>query len=323
LTVEVVEFAAALKDQKIILATGSHNICTKFCSGSFLQYHQNESTGKFNSSFLAGEINQRRFVLPYSWGGDSSIKITSHIGSPYAGLCISSDSPDLIKQAYHECVETLKQEFKNIMEIEIRLPPTILSKASASHEWALWSLGFKPTTMYYGRYFEESAKHFLNRNRKRRISRIEIDRMRIESTNIPSADVFDVILSNRQNRHSVKPTHNLQDLEAIEDLLPGTLKTYYVIHDGAICSVAIIFQDQLFSTIQYLGGLECSFNCGSQDVLVQKIVETYTGLSQKLLFGTSTEPSEGHRTLNQGLDQYKESFGPTGYTASRMALIIP
>jgi hypothetical protein len=99
------------------------------------------------------------------------------------------------------------------------------------------------------------------------------------------------------------------------------LSTYEISHSEDICAVAIIFEDIKFATIQYLAGSDCSFECGSQDLLVEKLISNFKSSNKILLFGTSTEPHQNHKTINSGLDNFKESFGALPYVSSRFTKV--
>jgi len=318
LTVEELSFEEASRRQSQIVGPGSRAICTKFCNSNFLSYHNGHNDFDFKTIFLGGSYENSLFVLPLSFSIADPDKFVSHLGSPYAGMCINSDQPQKIKSAYELCFRVINENFPNISSLEIRLPSSVICESTPAHEWALWSLGYIPTVMYLGRYFTPTDDLKFNRNRRRRMGKIDKSTMDMAFSEVPSPDVYELLVQNREKRHSVLPTHTLADLQRIESCVPGTIKTHLVRHSVDICSAAIIFEDAKFATIQYLAGSDCSFQCGSQDVLVQELIAGYKFSNKKLLFGTSTEPNQNHRTINSGLDNFKESFGASAYVSSRL-----
>jgi hypothetical protein len=321
LKIEELSLIEASRQQNQIAVPGSIAICTTFCKSDFLSYHNFQEESDFTTLYLGGSYESSAFLLPISFSNAAPNKVVSHLGSPYAGLCINSDQPLKIRGAYELCFDWIIQKFHSISSLEIRLPPSVVSQSTPIHEWALWSLGFTPSVMYLGRYFTPRNELRFNRNRRRRIDKIDRSNMKIEFSKIPSPEVYGLLAENRKKRHSVIPTHTLGDLRQIEDCVPGTLKTFSVRHFSNICAVAIVFEDTKFATIQYLAGNDCSFECGSQDVLVQELVKNFKSSNKVLLFGTSTEPNQNHQTVNSGLDTYKESFGAIPYVASRLTKV--
>jgi hypothetical protein len=318
LTVEELSFEEAAHCQGQIAGHSSKSICTIFCKSDFLRYHENSRASDIKTIFLGGSHENSHFVLPLSSRLTEPDKFVSHLGSPYSGMCINSDQPEKIKGAYELCFHLIREKFPNTSSLEIRLPPSVLCPSTPAHEWALWSLGYIPTVTYFGRYFSPATELNLNRNRRRRIDKIDVAGIEIKIGDVPSPAVYEILVENRRIRHSTTPIHTLEDLQRIEECLPDTLRTYWTQHSGKICSVAIIFQDLNFVTIQYLAGSECSFDCGSQDLLVLELIRKYSDSNKILLFGTSTEPGENHRVVNSGLDNFKESFGATAYISSRV-----
>lgn len=322
MSLEVLSFEDALIRQSQIACKDSKSICTNFCKSSFLSYHKDRSDSNFSTIFLSDTCENNSFILPVSFLLTDPNNLVSHLGSPYAGMCINSDQPEKIKSAYDLCFSTINKMFPNISSLEIRLPPAIVCKSTPIHEWALWSLGCTTKVMYLGRYFSSTNKLKLNRNRNRRIDKIDKSNMEIIFNKTPSSEAFKVLIENRKKRHSVAPIHTLEDLQRIESCIPGILKSFQVRHSSKICSVAIIFEDSEFATIQYLAGSDCSFECGSQDLLVLHLIENYLATHKFLLFGTSSEPFQNHRTINSGLDNYKGSFGANAYVSSRLTKVF-
>jgi hypothetical protein len=318
MSIEELSFEDASRRQSQIAGQDSKSICTNFCKGSFLRYHKDRGDSNFSTIFLSGTCENSSFILPVSFLLTDPDNLVSHLGSPYAGMCINSDQPEKIKNAYDLCFRKINEKFPNISSLEIRLPPAVIRKSTPIHEWALWSLGCRTKAMYLGRYFSSTNNLKINRNRRRRIGKIDKSNMEIIFSKTPSPEAFEILIENREKRHSVAPTHTLEDLQRIESCIPGTLKSYRVQHSTNICSVAIIFEDSEFATIQYLAGSNCSFKCGSQDLLVQELIDIYLASKKILLFGTSTEPYQNHQTINSGLDNYKGSFGANAYVSSRL-----
>jgi hypothetical protein len=268
--------------------------------------------------YLSGSTGGIEYLLPLSISSSSDgLTIASHSGAPYGGLCIPTDSPEIIKEAYSACIQSIRDTYNEVKKLEIRIPPQLVSKAVDSHEWALWSLDFDNDVTYFGRYFSEENSLRPNRNRRRRITKINQSEFGIESHVGVLPSEFELLLKNRQLRHEAIPTHDLKDFENISKRIPGMVETYSIHHNDHLCAIAILFHDTEFSTIQYLAGTECSFLCGSQDLIVMKIVDHVVNAKKNLIFGTSTEPYSNHKVLNVGLDDYKSSFGAVPYTAKR------
>lgn len=320
---EFISVSEAFSIQERISRSGNNSICTRFCSSSFLDYHNQQTNQEFETSYLAGSVDGIKYLLPISHSKDKTRNVvSSHAGSPYAGLCINSNSPDVIKRAYRACIEYLEKSALGFELIEMRIPPVLVSSAVSSHEWALWSLGFQASSIYLGRYFPKNYPISMNRNRRRRINKIDRSGFDIESHDLPSTTEYELLCKNRKLRHDVKPTHNHRDFETIHNNVPGMVETFSISHDKEICAVAIVFHDSTFSTIQYLAGSQCSFSCGSQDLLVIRIVNEVEKSNKSLIFGTSTEPSLDHTEINEGLDDYKSSFGAIPYSSTRFRLKI-
>jgi len=309
----------AQRIQQQISKSSTESICTQFCQTTFLDYHEESGDSSVLPEYLMGEESGIKFVFPFNEdkGSDDSARIVSHSGSPYSGLCIDSSDPEIIKSAYSRVFTWFEDSRPNFSEIEVRLPPKILAESVSSHEWALWSLAFGVEAMYFGRYLNPKTPSSYNRNRKRRLSKLTVNNFNLKTTSTPTQEAYEILVKNRMDRHAARPIHSIHDFKLIEDANPGTLKTLLLCHEKEPCSTVVIFADDDFSTIQYLAGSECSFTCGSQDYLVDRVISEARETGKILLFGTSTIPTSDHREINSGLDIYKHSFGGLPYTAGR------
>jgi hypothetical protein len=176
--------------------------------------------------------------------------------------------------------------------------------------------------MYLGRLFDLSQPERINRNRKRRVARLNQQELHLNVSNAVSKDFYECLEANRMDRFSVRPTHTYEDLALLDDLIGDRMLYFSVTHENHICAVALVIVDSDFATIQYLAGSKCSFDSGAQDMIVMKVKEYLPMSCTQVLFGTSTEPSKNHRELNEGLDSYKASWGTINYTAKRLTLIL-
>ena len=304
------------KEQNFEIPSNS-NICTIFCSSKFLSYHNLKQNLEFDNSIVVGKLKDgKQYFFPFTT--DTSEIIKSHSGSPYASLCINSDEPRDIENAYVSIIDYFKQNYPRKKQIEVRLPPTIIKPLTELHSWILFSLGFKTELLYFGRALIPEKYEGVNRNRRRILSKINQEQVEFFRLLKVSDEAFDLLLKNRIDRHNVTPLHSKIDFENISNLLENSIKVIEAVHLDHLCAVGIIFQDKNFATLQYLAGTECSFQCGIQDLLVNEIIKEYLEANQILLFGTSTEPEYNHSKLNFGLDSYKKSWGLSPYTSSRL-----
>lgn len=298
-----------------------------FLQYEFLSYYKHVSGKDVTVYKIEVNPNEISFIVfDKTVSSDGRVIITNSSFSPYAGLISTSKSEIGLIQAYKSLVEFIRNESKGgeDLTIEIRLAPPEIRPRVVIDQWALWSLGFRQSVGYLGRYLTP-GKSKLNRNRERRLKSLKEDLKDWEIKTLFEVDLstFDLMVKNRQSRHSATLTHSFSDFEFLSTLSDGKfIKCWKLLHENHFCAAAILFCDTDSNILQYLGQSECGYIVGTQDLLVSQIIE-WSGVQDKtLLFGTSTKPEMFHRDLNFGLDSYKSSWGALAYTCYRYSMPI-
>lgn len=120
-----------------------------------------------------------------------------------------------------------------------------------------------------------------------------------------------------RERHDTIPVHNLEDLQLLMDRFPENIRIWAAYSKetdrmvGAIC----VFETLMCVHCQYIATTTEGRRCNALALIVDEMVDAYTGLSLKadlryLDFGISNE--EGGRLLNAGLNRQKTSYGGSG-----------
>lgn len=307
-----------LSIERVPLSEGSFNVendvGSLLSSADFLSYHDAKKHRIFEQFAVRTTRGNLHGWIPFSvQDSEAGSVLTSHAGTTFAGLQVSADDPSFVQDSYAEILTFLESQFKCI-EIQIRLPPSLIRPSVDVHEWALWSLGFAVHRTFLGRQVTTAGSVAqVNRNRRRNISR---GRARCVLVPMSGYDptVALIIEENRRRRHDVSPTHTAEDFVILQQLLGERFRIWGAYHDGKPCAIAVVFAEETHWTVQYLAGHECSLTCGSQDFLVSELMSMAESVTCKhVLFGTSTEPHLFHKELNLGLDAYKKSLGGRPY----------
>lgn len=311
---EIQEIDGILEEDQIV---GS--ICTLFCSNNFLNYHRVKKPKPFkeyrvSGSLESGEIFSLALSLDISEGWKHFV---SHAGAPFGGICVGNIGPGELSMLYDEIWKFLNRTFGNVGSLEIRIPPNFISSSVSSHEWALWSNGFSQKLGYLGRFLPPRESHKLRKDRVRNIVRNEKTDFTIHKFGSPTQEAYSLLQENRIRRFNVLPTHSLRDFQLIERFSPDSIITVQLENKSGIQAVAIIFKDQSSETLQYVANNLDTSKSGFQDTLLNHYLDEYRNMESPFLFGTSTEPTHNHRSLNSGLDNYKASWGGLPYSAFR------
>jgi len=237
--INIIEYNEKYKEQWDEFVENSNN-GTMFHLQKFLDYH---TPGKFNFKHLMFEKDGELIaVLPGGLTKNNTI-YWSPVGASYGSL-VTNDVP------YHislELIDALMDYSQQIALKEIYLipPPIIYNKVYNQHiEYSMHYRKFDFEYNYISHAIDLSiGKDFLNyfdktaRKSIRKILRekkLEI----IESNDYVS---FNKILIENKARHNVKPTHTLEDMLKLKELLPDKLKLFLVYYQDKPIAGSLLF----------------------------------------------------------------------------------
>lgn len=134
---------------------------------------------------------------------------------------------------------------------------------------------------------------------------------------IREVDNFDefwnyILIPTLSKRHSVKPTHNLEEINQLGNNFSNNIKQFNVYHKNQIVAGATIFQTQNVAHVQYIGSTPEKNTLGSLDFLFYKLIKEIYVNHKYFDFGNSHE--NGGMQINQGLSYWKEGFGARSLT---------
>ncbi len=196
---------------------------TIFHKIKFLEYHQK---GKFNFHHLIFKKGSRIIsVLP---GGLSGGVFKSPVGASFGSFVTSnialSEANEIIKLFVDYCKE------HEIEEIFVTPPPVVYQKViNNSVEYAMLYNGFKYCSHLYSSVVDirSSKGNILNLFDKR--ARNDVSKARRKGVKIKISDNFNdfypILLDNKE-KFKVVPTHTLDELKRINELLPNSIKLF-------------------------------------------------------------------------------------------------
>ena len=134
---------------------------------------------------------------------------------------------------------------------------------------------------------------------------------------IREVDCFDdfwnyILIPTLSKRHSVKPVHNLDEINQLGSNFSNNIKQFNVYHKNQIVAGATIFQTKNVAHVQYIGSTPEKNTLGSLDFLFHKLIKEIYVNHKYFDFGNSHE--NGGMQINQGLNYWKEGFGARSLT---------
>jgi hypothetical protein len=213
---------------------------TMFHLLAFLDYHEKS---KFKFNHLMIRRNGKLIgLLPGGITDDGKI-FWSPVGASYGSVVTDDISFDVSLQLVDSLMEYFKeQDFKEIFMIP---PPLIYSKNySQNLEYAMLYRKFDFELHYIShaiqlKHGNEFLEHFDKTARKTIHKLLRTGELVIsESDDYKS---FNEILIANKAKHGVKPTHSLEDMKRLAELVPENLKLLMVYHDGKPIAGSFLF----------------------------------------------------------------------------------
>ncbi|NQT26237.1 GNAT family N-acetyltransferase [candidate division KSB1 bacterium] len=295
---------------------------TIFHSHQFLDYH---APGKFqfnNLVFMEGD--RILAVLP---GRLKDGIYESPIGASY-GSIVTKDisfakSMDLVSSF-------LKYARKShIREIVLTAPPLIYEKhPNQNLEYAMLWQGFEYKTHYISSAihldpdreiiprFQKTVRYYVRKSLKDKNIRVELNE---------DYDAFYPILLHNLSRHNVRPTHSLEELIRLKELLPDALKLFMVYHkDDPIGGCLMFYCNQQVGLCFYnMMYYEAAQHRPIHRVLYE-VVKYSTEKGFKYVdIGVSQDTAAlNPMTPNESLIAYKETFDAKACMRNTLAISL-
>lgn len=116
-----------------------------------------------------------------------------------------------------------------------------------------------------------------------------------------------ILKINLKQKHNATPVHSLSEILYLKQIFPENIQQFNVYHNDRIVAGATIFETQGVAHCQYISGNDDKNTLGSLDILHDYLINDMYANKRYFDFGTSNE--NNGRTINEGLQFWKEGFG--------------
>ncbi len=236
--IEIIEYSENYRNQWDEFVLNSNN-GTMFHKQSFLDYHQ---AGKFDFYHLLFIQNGRIIGLLPGGITDSGKVFWSPLGASYGGI-VAEDVPFRLAL---QMIDTLL-EFsykKSISELYLIPPPIIYNKVFNQHfEYAMLYRRFDFEYHYISHAIDLSDGIYFDKfdiKTQRIINKILKDK-NLTIRESKDFEAFYPILLKNKAKHKSKPTHSLNDLKVLNELIPEDLKLYMIYYGDTPIAGSLLF----------------------------------------------------------------------------------
>ncbi|MFC0263478.1 hypothetical protein [Fontibacter flavus] len=255
-------------------------------------------------------------IFPAEKEGNS---IFSHRGLTYAGWILIDG---LSLKDIQEVIENTQAFYQHlgIERLEVRMVPDFFAKESQKDlKIALQNAGGESvfTAVHHCTSLPFGVK---DRGKKWGRKKAIANGLEIRASSDLKSFWEEILVPNLEKRHGVKPTHSLQEIKYLKSIFPDQILFYAVFSSEKMLGGAVVFSTDTTAHLQYTAALPLGKKQRCLDYLVSHLIEEEFSDKSFFNMGVSHVPETGK--INQGLVNWKESFGGNPVAANTFQVII-
>jgi hypothetical protein len=300
---------------------------TAFHLQQFLSYH---AAGKFDFQHLLFYAGDRlTAVLPGGFRKGTRI-YESPLGASYGSFVVE----DITAEVALNIVKAFEQfVFENgIDEVFLTAVPVVYQPVLTQNlDFALLYLGYTYQRHYISHVaalrkegvpeerFHAVARRYIRRA-LRNYPEIEIEEVRVDDFPARAAEFYPIMLSNKE-KHNTTPTHSLEDLVKLHELMPNLMKLWLLRNNGELIAGFLIFLPNERVALSFYPMMRYEFSDLRPIYLLTDVVTRWAKEHGYKFFdfGVSQDTNdENPMTPAISLIQFKEKFDSRGVLRSTL-----
>lgn len=275
----------------------------------FMDYHSN-LTDKFepiftDNSLLFYEEDSIRAIFPANSSGTT---LETHGGLTYGGLILSSSSPT--REIFDSLLNYVEDsEFENIYYKDV--PFIYHSTPNQRIPYEIYRHNGEIESKGLSSVIDLRTETSFRRDRERGIETANEHNIEVRETD-RWEEFWEILRTVLDARHGAEPTHSLEEITYLNKQFPNNIHLYGAFEDDELVAGIVVFETDCVAHSQYNANTLHGRDIGANDLLHSQLIRNHFRNKQYFDFGVSTE--DGGLKLNEGLLNYKESFGASSIT---------
>ncbi len=270
----------------------------------FMEYHKD----RFEDFSLMIYSKKKELIALFPANRNGSC-VYSHQGLTYGGIITKEHSR--VEESYSvfsSIIEYLK--LSEILKLVYKDIPDIYCSQSNDEFKYFFNLN-KATLLktYLFNIVDLRTAIKLRGGRKNGMKRGKQHRLVVKEENNLDSFWNQILIPNLKNKFEARPVHTLNEIEYLKSQFPNQIRQFNVYHDDTIVAGTTIFETKFVAHSQYASALPNKNLLGSVDFLHYHLITEVFKNKKYFDFGTSHE--NGGKTINEGLNYWKQSFGGT------------
>lgn len=308
-----VEFCDTADSRWDSLVTAATNACFLH-SEKFLSYHGN----RFDDQTVLVLTERREPVAGLRFVADGPTA-HSHPGATFGGFLVRDGlrPPDVI-HGLNLITSTLRDA--GLSKLRIRPMPTQLRTSEDEADlYALHRAGARVVRRDLSTIVSREHPQHYSQLRRRQIRKA--NRAGTQVRAVTNSSEFHELLASALSRHNASPVHSADELDQLLRRFPSSIKLFVADLDGVgLVAGVVVFDFGRTVHTQYLAASDEGRKCGALDLVIDHLLTVFYADRDVLSFGISTE--DGGKVLNEGLVDYKHSFGGLSQVIDTYELLL-
>ncbi len=248
-------------------------------------------------------------LLPANRGADGTL--VSHEGLTYGGLVVSRPATlHEVLACFHACLRHLHERQIPTLRYK-RIPGFYNTLPDDEIAYALFLLEARLYRRDCAVVVPQPDRLPFQERRRRQIKKAASFNVRIVQEKNYSAFWKRVLVPRLAARHGIKPVHSIEEITLLASRFPENIRQFSVYCHDEIVAGTTIYETPAVAHAQYIAATDQGQKIGALDYLFGWLLnERYQG-KRYFDFGICNE--QDGRTLNHGLQDWKEGFGGRCY----------
>lgn len=277
-------------------------------SRRFISYHGDRFDDR---SLLVRRKGRLVAVLPAAVVPGDGSTVASHPGLTYGGLVCADD---LRGAAVLEILGTVAEHYagQGFSSLVYKSVPHVLHRRSTEDDsYAMFRLGAVRSRCDLSAVVDLADPGPLSSNRKRNLKKARSAGLTIERDWSRAAEYWDVLAERLREAHEASPTHTLDEIELLRERFPDEIDLLVACEGSAAVAGIVEFRYPTMVMAQYIASNQAGRDANALDLVFDTAFDQARDAGYRWFnFGISTDV--GGTVLNEGLYQYKTSFGAGG-----------
>lgn len=297
--VEVRAYDPTMKADWDEFVAGSKNGSFMFRRG-FMDYHADRFV---DSSLLFYEDSKLVAVLPANRTGN---ELGSHDGLTFGGLVSGPKMSAVHMLSVMGALVKWGRE-QGLVKLRYKATPLFLHTLPAGEDlYALTRFGARLVRRDLTTVLVPGKDAHLSTSRRWRVNRALKSGVEVKRTD-RYEEFWPILTEVLGSRHGATPTHSLEEIRLLNSRFPEHIELFGAYLEGRMLAGAVMFVNPNVAHTQYLATTDEGRRVNALDALIATLITDLYAHAPWFSFGISTE-REG-TVLNEGLSDYKESFG--------------